>query len=408
MKYLPNNFRPYSEADVKKLQGSYKIDYTIAKLGAEKLWHLFNSEPYVKALGAYTGAQATQMVRAGLKSIYLSGWQCAGDGNKSVYPDMGLYPVDSVPLLVEKINNALLRADQIEVSESGKASREWLVPIVADAEAGFGGTLNSYELMKSMIVAGAAGVHFEDQLASVRRCGHLDSKVLVPTKSFIKTLISARLAADVCETNTVIIARTDADSAGFIASDYDEYDVPFIDKSQRTDDGFYKLIGDPMERCIARGLAYAPYCDMIWMETSKPSIKQAKAFADGIHAKYPGKMLAYNCSPSFNWKKNLSDKEIAEFQNELGNLGNCYQFVTLASFHSNNMGSYKLATNYNEKGMAGYVELQEEEFEWQKKGYTAVKHQKEVGTELFDTISQIISGNDDLSASKDSTEKHQF
>lgn len=407
MRYSPNKFRTYSEADVKKLQGSYKIDYTIAKLGADRLWSLFNTEPYVKALGAYTGSQAVQMVRAGLQSIYLSGWQVAGDGQSQTYPDQSLYPVDAVPKIVERINNALLRADQIEVAEFGKAKRDWLVPIIADAEGG-GGILNAYELMKSMIVSGAAGVHFEDQNSISKKCGHLSGKVLVPTKSFVKTLIAARLAADVCNTNTVLIARTDADSASLITSDHDEYDAPFIDKSQRTDDGFYKLIGDPMERCVARGLAYAPYCDMIWMETNSPSIKQAAEFAAGIHEKYPNKMLTYNLSPSFNWKKNLSDKEIAEFQDELGKLGMHFQFVTLASFHSNSISSYKLAHGYKEKGMPAYVELQEEEFEWQKKGYTAVKHQREVGTEYFDKINQIISGNDDLSALKDSTEKHQF
>lgn len=409
MTYQPNKYRAYTKEDVAKLKGSFNIEYTLAKLGANRLWELFNTKPYVKALGALTGNQAMQQVKAGLDAIYLSGWQVAADANTygNMYPDQSLYPVNSVPNVVKKINNTLLRADQIEHAE-GSAKRYWLAPIVADAEAGFGGPLNSFELMKSMIEAGAAGVHFEDQLSSEKKCGHLSGKVLIPTKSFIKHLTAARLAADVCGTNTVIIARTDADSAQYITSDADEYDAPFIDKLSRTEDGFYKVVGKPIERCIARGLAYAPYCDMIWMETSTPSLEQAKAFADGIHTKYPNKMLAYNCSPSFNWKKNLSDKEIAAFQDELGKLGYKFQFITLAGFHALNMSMYELAYQYGKSGMAAYVDLQEDEFAWQKVGYTAVKHQREIGTGWFDAVRQVIDGSKDMSALEHSTEKKQF
>lgn len=409
-KFSPNVFRSYTPNDVIRLRGSFNVDYSVARMGANRLWSLFNGTDYVKALGAYTGNQAVQMVKAGLDAIYLSGWMVAGDANLAAqtYPDQSLYPSNSVPSVVKRVNNALLRADQIECAERGSVGRYWMAPIVADAEAGFGGCLNSYELMKSMIEAGAAGVHFEDQLSSEKKCGHLASKVLVPTKSFIKHLIAARLAADVCNVPTILIARTDADSASWITSDADNADKPFIDMNVRSDEGFYKLTGDPMDRCIARGLAYAPFCDMIWMETSTPSLEQAKKFADGIHRVYPNKMLAYNCSPSFNWKKNLSDKEITEFQDKLGEMNYMFQFITLASFHSNNMSAYKLAHGYKDHGMSAYVELQEEEFAWQPKGYTAIKHQAEVGTSYFDAVREIIDGHAGNSALSHSTEKKQF
>lgn len=408
-KYAPNEFRAYSKEDVDKLRGSFNIEYTLAKAGAARLWALFNIDPYVKALGALTGNQAVQQVKAGLSAIYLSGWQVAADANLSgqMYPDQSLYPSNSVPNVVKKINSALLRADQIEHAE-GNVTRHWLAPIIADAEAGFGGPLNSFELMKSMIEAGAAGVHFEDQLSSEKRCGHMSGKVLMPSSQFIKHLTAARLAADVCGTKTVLIARTDAESANWITSDVDTNDHPFIDKNIRSEDGFYKLIGDPMERCIARGLAYAPYADVLWMETSTPSLAQAKAFANGIHAKYPDKILAFNCSPSFNWKKNLSDQEIFDFQSRLGDLGFKFQFITLAGFHSLNMSMFELAYEYNKNGMSGYVELQEKEFFWQNKDYTAVKHQAFVGTGYFDKIRKVIDGNETMSALDSSTEKHQF
>lgn len=406
---LPNTFRPYSAEEVRKLRGSFELEHTLARLGATRLWQLFNTIPYVKALGALTGNQAVQQVRAGLDAIYLSGWQVAADANLSgdMYPDQSLYPSNSVPSVVKRINSALLRADQIEHAEGG-VKRYWLAPIIADAEAGFGGPLNSYELMKSMIEVGAAGVHFEDQLSSEKKCGHLHSKVLVPTKSFIKHLVAARLAADVANVPTVLIARTDADSASWLTSDADEQDFAFIDKDTRSEEGFYKLIGDPMDRCISRGLAYAPYADMLWMETSHPDLVQAKAFAEGIHAMYPNKMLAYNCSPSFNWKKHLSDVEIAEFQDKLGEMGYKFQFITLAGFHALNTSMYELSLKYKNTGMSGYVDLQQQEFALQNVGYTAVKHQREVGVGYFDTVRQIIDGNADLSALKGSTEDHQF
>lgn len=402
--------RPYNWEDVKKIQGSYKIEYTIAKLGAEKLWKTLNEPDGARALGALTGNQAMQQVKAGLKAIYCSGWQVAADANEAgmMYPDQSLYPANSVPQLVRKINNALLRADQIESME-GKVSRDWLAPIVADAEAGFGGPLNAYELMKAMIEAGASGVHYEDQLSSEKRCGHMGSKVLIPTKQFIKNLIAARLATDVMEVPTILIARTDAESASFITSDADEYDTPFINKSARSSDGFYELSGSPMDRCIARGLAYAPYADLIWMETSYPDLSQAKKFAESIHTKYPGKMLAYNCSPSFNWKAKLSQEEMRVFQNELAAMGYKFQFITLAGFHSLNYGMFDLALKYKKDGMAAYSELQENEFASQSLGYTAVKHQREVGTGYFDTIRQIVDGGDSgMSALGNSTEHKQF
>jgi isocitrate lyase len=407
--FLPNPFRTYTNEDVVRLRGSFSIDYSIARMGSNRLWALFNGQPYVRALGCLTGNQAVQMVRAGLDAIYLSGWQVAADGNSSgnTYPDQSLYPANSVPNVVKRLNNALLRADQIESADSG-VRRYWLAPIVADAEAGFGGCLNSYELMRSMIEAGAAGVHFEDQLSSEKKCGHLHSKVLVPTKSFIKHLVAARLAADICNTSTVIIGRTDADSASWITSDADEYDKPFIDMKTRSDEGFYKLIGDPMERCIARGLAYAPHCDMLWMETSTPNLDQAKAFAEGIHKVYPGKMLAYNCSPSFNWKKHLSDHQIAGFQDRLGELGVKFNFITLAGWHSIAEGMFDLADQYKQTGMTAYVDLQQHEFASESKGYSATKHQTEVGTGYFDQVRKVIDGHDESSALKGSTEHKQF
>ena len=404
--------RPYSNEDVKRLRDRFGVQHVIAKKASEKLWKMMTTdkEP-VRALGAMSGNQAVQMVKGGLKGIYVSGWQTAADANSSgqTYPDQSLYPVNSVPLLVERINNALRRADQIDNSE-GTDSVDWIVPIVADAEAGFGGPLNCYELMKAMIKAGAAGVHFEDQLSSEKKCGHLNSKVLVPTSHFIRSLTAARLAADVCEVPTVIIARTDAESAGFITSDVDKRDRPFI-SDEKTSDGFYKLCGDPMERCVARGLAYAPYCDAIWMETSNPDLEQARIFAERIHERFPGKMLAYNNSPSFNWKAKFGDddKSLAEFQAELGKLGFTFQFITLAGFHSLNMSMFDLAQAYKKEGMLGYSKLQQREFGAQSEGYTAVKHQREVGVGYFDKIrSAIEGGNSSMSALKGSTEDSQF
>jgi isocitrate lyase len=403
--YQPNEYRAYSPEDVQKLKGSFNIEYTLAKLGAERLWQLFNEKPYVRALGCLTGNQAMQMVRAGLDALYISGWQTAADfGN--MYPDQSLYPADKVPKVIRGINNALLRADQIEHAEGG-AKRNWLVPMIADGEGG-GGPLNTFELTKAMIESGVSGIHYEDQLSAMKKCGHLSEKVLVPTKTFIKNLIAAQLSIDICGTKTVLVARTDAESAAYITSDFDEYDAPFIDKSARTEEGFYKLVGDPMERCIARGLAYSNYADMLWMETSTPNLEQAEKFANAIHSKYPNKMLAYNNSPSFNWQKFLSDKEIAEFQDELGKMGYKFSFITLAAFHTNNFSMFKLASEYKDGAMSAYVKLQQEEFEWQIKGYTAIKHQHEIGTGYFDAVHKIINGNDNLSALKHSTEKHQF
>jgi len=400
--------RPYAEEDVRKLRGSIKINYTLADLGSRKLWELLNTEDYVHSLGALTGNQAMQQVRAGLKAIYCSGWQCAADANISgqMYPDQSLYPANSVPQLVKRINQALQRADQIEHSE-GNMSRDWFAPIVADAEAGFGGPLNAFELMKGMIESGAAGVHFEDQLSSEKKCGHLGGKVLVPTKQFIKTLVAARLAADVCGVPTVLIARTDANSAKLLTSDVDEYDHEFM-TGERTPEGFYRVQGG-LDQAIARGLAYAPYCDLIWCETSKPDLDEARRFAESIHEKYPGKMLAYNCSPSFNWKKNLDDKTIAKFQRELGAMGYKYQFVTLAGFHSLNMSMFELATGYRDNGMTSYSALQEKEFASEDIGYTATRHQREVGTGYFDAVNQTISGGESSTlALKESTETEQF
>jgi isocitrate lyase len=403
--------RPYTEENVKRLRDRFQVRYTIAEKGAEKLWRLINEEAPVRALGAMSGNQAMQMVKAGLKGIYVSGWQTAADANVSgqMYPDQSLYPVNSVPHLVSRINNCLRRADQIENVE-GLSKTDWQCPIVADAEAGFGGPLNAYELMKAMIEAGAAGVHFEDQLASEKKCGHLGGKVLVPTKQFITTLIAARLAADVLEVPTVLIARTDADSAKLITSDVDPYDRDFIEATAgRTEEGFYRLCGSGMERCIARGLAYAPYADMLWMETSHPNLDQAKEFADAIHTKYPGKLLAYNCSPSFNWKSNLDDKALIEFQKELGKMGYKFQFVTLAGFHSLNYNMFNLALSYNAQGMLAYSRLQQDELFMENAGYTATKHQREVGTGFFDTVRNVITGGKaSTDAMLESTETEQF
>jgi isocitrate lyase len=401
--------RPYSEADVEKLRGSVKIQYTLAELGARRLWALLNTETHVHALGALSGCQAMQMVRAGLQAIYCSGWQVAADANTSgnVYPDQSLYPVNSVPQLVKRINQAFERADQIERSENGKAARYWYAPIVADAEAGFGGPLNAFELMKAMIEAGAAGVHFEDQLSSEKKCGHLGGKVLVPTSQFLRTLIAARLAADVMDVPTILIARTDADSAKLLTSDIDPRDRPFC-TGQRTPEGFFYIEGG-VEMAIARGLAYAPYADMIWCETSTPDLEEAKQFAEGIHAKFPGKMLAYNCSPSFNWKKKLDDVTIARFQRELAAMGYKFQFVTLAGFHALNHGMFELARDYKDHGMAAYSKLQQAEFAAEANGYSATKHQREVGTGYFDAVAQVISGGAASTlALEGSTEKAQF
>src|SRR5690554_5134830 len=400
--------RNYTPEEVKSLKGSYHIEYSIARMGAHKLWNLLQSEPYIKSLGALTGNQAMQQVRAGLKAIYLSGWQVAADANLSskMYPDQSLYAVNSVPEVVRKINEALLRADQIEFLE-GNVTRDWLVPIIADAEAGFGGVLNAYELMKSMIEAGAAGVHFEDQLASEKKCGHLGGKVLIPTSQFINTLNAARLASDVCGTDTILIARTDAHSASLLTSDIDEYDREFI-TGERTSEGLYH-IRSGIEMSISRALAYAPYADVLWCETSTPDLNEAKRFAEGVHKFYPGKLLAYNCSPSFHWKKHLSGKQIAKFQTELAAMGYKFQFITLAGFHSLNYSMFKLARLYNEFGMSAYARLQNMEFREEEHGYTAVKHQREVGTTYFDKISQVITqGKSSTRAYAQSTESEQF
>jgi isocitrate/methylisocitrate lyase len=403
--------RPYAKEDVLRLRGSVRIEHTLARLGAERLWKLMTADrPYVNALGAMSGNQAMQMVRAGLDAIYVSGWQTAADANVSghMYPDQSLYPVNSVPLLVNRINQALQRADQIEHAEGG-TNKHWFAPIVADAEAGFGGPLNAFELMKAMIEAGAAGVHFEDQLASEKKCGHLGGKVLVPTSQFIRTLVAARLAADVLDVPSVLIARTDAESAKLITSDVDERDRPFIVADERTPEGFYRLTGNPMDRCIARGLAYAPYADLIWMETSTPSLEQAKVFADAIHREFPNKMLSYNCSPSFNWRKNLDDATIAKFQRELGAMGYKFQFVTLAGFHALNHGMFDLARGYKKSGMSAYSVLQDQEFADEKHGYTATRHQREVGTGYFDEVRNVItSGKGSTGALAESTEAAQF
>ncbi len=401
--------RPYTQEDVEKLRGSITVQHTLADLGARRLWKLMHERPYVNALGALTGNQAMQMVKAGLEAIYLSGWQVAADANVSgqMYPDQSLYPVNSVPQVVKRINQALQRADQIEHAEGG-AKRCWFAPIVADAEAGFGGPLNVFELMKSMIEAGAAGVHFEDQLSSEKKCGHLGGKVLVPTKHFVRTLVSARLAADVLDVPTVLIARTDADSAKLMTSDVDPVDHPFITSEERTPEGFHR-IGGGIDMAIARGLAYAPYADLLWMETSHPDLDEARQFAEAIHARFPGKMMAYNCSPSFNWKAKLDEATIAKFQRELGAMGFKFQFVTLAGFHALNHGMFQLARGYKERGMSAYSELQQAEFEAEEQGYSATRHQREVGVGYFDQVSQVLSGGmSSTLALAESTEADQF
>lgn len=400
--------REYTPGDVLKLRGSFKIEYSLARSGAEKFWRLLQEEDFVRALGALTGNQAVQQVRAGLKAIYLSGWQVAADANLAgqMYPDQSLYPANSVPHVVHRINHALMRADQIEYAE-GKVNRDWMVPILADAEAGFGGPLNAFELMKSMIEAGAAGVHFEDQLASEKKCGHLGGKVLVPTSQFIRVLTAARLAADVLDVPTLLVARTDAHGAHLITSDVDERDRRFL-TGERTPEGFYR-IKRGLETAIARAISYAPYADLVWCETSTPDLKEAKTFAEAVRKEFPDKMLAYNCSPSFNWKKHLTDGEIARFQRELGAMGYKFQFVTLAGFHALNFSMFELARDYKENGMPAYSKLQESEFRAEEFGYTATKHQREVGTGYFDLISSIISGGQSSTlAYEGSTEKAQF
>jgi len=400
--------RPYSATEVTRLRGTVAIDYSIARLGAEKLWRYLHTEDFVNALGALTGNQAMQQVKAGLKAIYLSGWQVAADANSAgaMYPDQSLYPVDSVPKVVQRINNTLLRADQLHHAE-GDNSTDWLQPIVADAEAGFGGVLNAYELMKHMIEAGAAGVHFEDQLASAKKCGHLGGKVLVPTQEAVAKLVSARLAADVMNVPALLVARTDAMAAGLLTSDIDERDHAFI-TGERTVEGFY-VTKPGIEQAIARGLAYAPIADLIWCETGTPDLKQAQQFAEAIRRQYPDQLLAYNCSPSFNWRKNLDDATIAKFQRELGAMGYKFQFITLAGFHALNHGMYQLARGYKASQMSAYVELQEAEFAAEAQGYTATRHQREVGTGYFDAITQAVSGgSSSLSALSGSTEQEQF
>ena len=403
--------RPYSAEKVLKLRGTYKLDYTIAKLMSEKLWEQLNTQDFVAGLGALTGNQAVQEVDAGLEAIYLSGWQVAADANLSgeMYPDQSLYPANSVPSVVKRINNALLRADQIQtVNNIDQENRkEYLVPIVADAEAGFGGNLNAFELMKQMIEAGAAGVHFEDQLSSAKKCGHLGGKVLVPTQKTINKLIAARLAADVCGVPTVLVARTDADAADLLTSDIDERDHKFV-TGKRTSEGFYE-VKNGVEQGIDRGLAYAPYADLIWMETSNPDLDYARKFAEGIHAKFPGKMLAYNCSPSFNWAAKLSVAEMETFREELAAMGYKFQFITLAGFHALNTSMFELALAYKERGMAGYSELQEREFALQSKGFRAVKHQNFVGTSYFDEVQTVVTdGMSSTNALAGSTEAEQF
>src|ERR1700687_1029400 len=401
--------RPYSYSDVLRLRGSIQIEHTFAQLGAERLWNLMHTDAYVPALGAITGNQAIEMVQAGLKAIYASGWQVAADNNTAgdVYPDQSLYPCDSAPNLVKRINRALLRADQIESAEGKKSGTYWFAPIIADAEAGFGGSLNAYELMKSMIEAGAAAVHFEDQLSSAKKCGHLGGKVVVPTREFIEKLVAARLAADVCGVPSILVARTDANSAGLLLSDADPRDRAFI-HGERTPEGFYQFRGG-IDAAIARGLSYAPYADMLWCETSTPDLAEAKTFADAIHAQFPGKLLAYNCSPSFNWNKKLDDVTIANFQQELGKMGYKFQFVTLAGFHSLNMSMFHLARGYSQSGMTAYSKLQQEEFGAQELGYRAITHQRFVGTGYFDEIAQAVSGgHSSITALASSTEAEQF
>src|SRR6056297_1229479 len=400
--------RPYDAAEVFRLRGSITIEHTLARMGSEKLWRLMHEDPFVIALGALTGNQAMQQVRAGLKAIYLSGWQVAADANLAgqMYPDQSLYPADSVPAVVKRINNTFQRADQIQSSE-GTGDIDWFAPIVADAEAGFGGVLNAHELMKGMIEAGAAGVHFEDQLASAKKCGHMGGKVLVPTQEAVQKLVAARLAADICNVPTIIVARTDAMGANLLTSDIDPRDHEFLTED-RTVEGFHR-VNHGIGQAISRGLAYAPYADLVWCETSTPSIEQAKTFAEAIKKEYPDQMLAYNCSPSFNWKKNLSETDIARFQRELGAMGYKFQFITLAGFHALNHSMFQLARGYKARQMEAYVELQEAEFAAEPQGYTATRHQREVGTGYFDQLTQAISsGQSSLSALSGSTEEEQF
>ncbi|MGH8249975.1 MAG: isocitrate lyase [Steroidobacteraceae bacterium] len=401
--------RAYAPADVVRLRGSVHVEHSLARLGAEKLWRHLHEFPFVNALGALTGNQAMQQVRAGLKAIYLSGWQVAGDANLAaeMYPDQSLYPADSVPAVVRRINNTLLRADQITHAE-GDDSVDWLQPIVADAEAGFGGVLNAFELMKAMIAAGAAGVHFEDQLSSAKKCGHMGGKVLVPTHEAINKLAAARLAADVCDVPTVLVARTDAESATLLTSDIDERDHAFIASKQRTSEGFFPVRAS-IAQAIVRGVAYAPYADLIWCETGKPDLHEAREFAEGIHKHYPGKLLAYNCSPSFNWKQKLDDATIAKFQCELGAMGYKFQFITLAGFHALNFSMFELARGYRQSEMSAYVALQQAEFAAESKGYTATKHQREVGAGYFDDVTQTVTaGTSSITAMRGSTEEAQF
>ena len=403
--------RPYGPQDVERLRGSIAIRNTLAERGANRLWDLLHSESYVHALGAVTGNQAMQMVRAGLQAIYLSGWQVAADANtaSAMYPDQSLYPANAAPELCRRINRTLQRADQIEHAEGG-VQRDWFAPIVADAEAGFGGPLNAFEIMKAFIEAGAAGVHFEDQLASEKKCGHLGGKVLIPTAAHIRNLNAARLAADVMGAPTLIVARTDAESAKLITSDVDERDRPFIVENERTSEGFFRLKdGSGLDHCIARAIAYAPYADLIWMETSHPDLEDARTFAEAVHARFPGKMLAYNCSPSFNWRAKLDPDTIARFQRELGEMGYKFQFVTLAGFHALNHGMFELASGYRDRGMAAYSELQQAEFAAEAQGYTATRHQREVGTGYFDQVSMTITGGAaSTTAMGESTETAQF
>jgi len=405
--------RGYSAADVVRLRGSFPIEHTVARRGAEKLWNLLHTEDYVNCLGALTGGQAMQQVKAGVKAIYLSGWQVAADNNtySSMYPDQSLYPVDSVPKVVETINNTFRRADEIQHSKGidagGKDYIDYFAPIVADAEAGFGGVLNAFELMKAMIKAGAGGVHWEDQLASVKKCGHMGGKVLLPTRESCQKLIAARMAADVCGVPTLVIARTDAEAADLLTSDYDEIDKPFL-TGERTAEGFYKT-KKGLDQAVARANAYAQYADLVWCETGTPDLDFAKKFADAVHKVHPGKMLAYNCSPSFNWKKNLDDATIAKFQRELGAMGYKFQFITLAGFHQLNFGMFELARGYKDRQMAAYSELQDAEFAAEANGYTATKHQREVGTGYFDAVSLAITGGQSsTTAMKESTEQAQF
>jgi isocitrate lyase len=403
--------RPYSPADVEKLRGSVQIAHTLSERGANRLWKSMHSEPFINALGAVTGNQAMQMARAGLQAVYLSGWQVAADNNVAgaMYPDQSLYPANSAPELCRRINRTLQRADQIEHAEGG-AKRDWFLPIVGDAEAGFGGPLNSFEIMKAFIEAGAAGVHFEDQLASEKKCGHMGGKVLIPTAAHERNLIAARLAADVCGVPTLTFARTDAESAKLITSDVDERDRPFIIPNERTPEGFYRLKdGTGLAHCIARGLSYAKYADALWWETSHPNLDEAREFAEAVHRVYPGKLLAYNCSPSFNWEANIDKATIAKFQRELGAMGYKFQFVTLAGFHSLNMGMFELALGYKDRGMAAYSELQQKEFAAEAQGYSATRHQREVGTGYFDEVTMVISGGaSSTTALADSTEAAQF